>query len=106
MTMWNNNVDLLSPEGFRLDGRYADEVRACTCKVSMEEGRSCASASTAGGVKLAGCSTFQLGNTIVRAKVFGAYELAHGVQGASYFVSTSGKRQKIAMNASLVAAGI
>jgi len=60
-------VELVSPEGFRLDGRYNKENR----EISIQFGSPCM-----------GQATFQLGNTIVRATVKGAREAKKNLQDA------------------------
>lgn len=59
---WIQNRELLSPEGFRIDGRRPNELRKIRCKIGVF-------------AKADGSSYFEQGNTKVLATVFGPREV-------------------------------
>ena len=60
--MTSRNVDLLSEEGYRIDGRRPQDVRKVACRLGIFE-------------QADGSSFFEMGNTRVLAAVYGPHEV-------------------------------
>lgn len=66
--MTTRNIDLLSPEGFRIDGRKPNEVRKLVCRLGIFE-------------QADGSSYVEMGNTRVLAAVYGPHEVRGSSRG-------------------------
>lgn len=70
-------IEFITPEGLRIDGRRSNEVRRIQCKLGVLPGSD-------------GSASFQMGNTIAIATVYGPHETLTGRKGFSQAQNEAG----------------